>query len=137
MRILLTSFFVLALALLTGCGHGQSGAPGDVPSNLHVAVPPHGGTPVALGDDYQMEWVLDAPDGKLQAFVIMDGERDGQVENSPPPVRITPPSFDLTIKLPDREVVLRLAAVANPATHGGDGGEHQPVRSAGGLVGWF
>ena len=76
--------------------------------HLHVAVPPHGGNPVALGDDYQIEWVLDAPAGKLQAYVL-----DGEMENF---VRITLPSFDVTAKLPDGEEVLHFVAVANTAT---------------------
>jgi hypothetical protein len=75
---------------------------------LHVDTPPHGGTPVALGDDYQIEWVLDASVGLLQAYVL-----DGEMENF---VRITPPSFNLDVKLPDREEILRFTAVANSAT---------------------
>ena len=63
---------------------------------------------MALGDDYQIEWVLDASAGKLQAYVL-----DGEMENF---VRIAPPSFDLTVKLPDRKEVLHFAAIANSAT---------------------
>lgn len=105
MRTLWISLFALAAVLWTGCGKQQ----GNIPAaHLHVAEPPHGGTPLALGDDYQIEWVLDAPAGKLQAYVL-----DGEMENF---VRIAPPSFDVTAKLPGREEILHFAAIANSAT---------------------
>lgn len=63
---------------------------------------------MALGDDYQIEWVLDEPAGKLQAYVL-----DGEMENF---VRIAPPSFDLAVKLPDKKEVLHFKAIANLAT---------------------
>jgi hypothetical protein len=107
MRILLTAFFALAAVMLPGCGQQQNTS-GNAPPHLHVAVPPHGGTPVPLGDDYQIEWVLDAPAGKLQAYIL-----DGEMENF---VRITPPSFDVTAKLPDGEKALHLVAIPNSAT---------------------
>jgi hypothetical protein len=105
MRIFSVSLFALAAVLCAGCGKRQSDA---VPAHLHVAVPPHGGAPLALGDDYQIEWVLDAAAGKLQAYVL-----DGEMENF---VRITPPSFDVTAQLPGREEVLHFVAIPNSAT---------------------
>jgi len=107
MRTFSVSTLALAAVLCAGCGNRQS-TPTDNGSHLHVDVPPHGGTPVALGDDYQIEWVLDATAGKLQAYVL-----DGEMENF---VRITPPSFDVTAKWPGREEVLHFAAIANTAT---------------------
>jgi hypothetical protein len=107
MKKLLTIVWAAVSMLLAGCGnhdHPQANAQ----AHLHVDVPPHGGTPVALGDDYQIEWVLDASAGKLQAFVL-----DGEMENF---VRIAPPSFDLKVKLPDRQENLHFQAVANAAT---------------------
>ena len=99
--------FALAAALLAGCGSHQDRSSDKAP-HLHVDTPPHGGTPVALGDDYQIEWVLDAPSGLLQAYFL-----DGEMENF---VRIAAPSFELKAKLPGREEVLHFAAVANTAT---------------------
>jgi hypothetical protein len=99
--------FGLATGLWAGCGQQQDPSADHLP-HLHVATPPHGGTPVALGDDYQIEWVLDAPAGRLQAYVL-----DGEMENF---VRITPPSFDLTAQLPGQTQALHFAAMANPAT---------------------
>lgn len=107
MRLFSMSIFALALGLLVGCGNHQNHVSDKAP-HLHVDTPPHGGTPVALGDDYQIEWVLDAPAGRLQAYVL-----DGEMENF---VRIAPPSFDLKAKLPVREEVLHFVAVANAAT---------------------
>jgi hypothetical protein len=108
MRILLISLIALGTALLTGCGNEQRGTSENGPPHLHVDVPPHGGTSVTLGDDYQIEWVLDAPAGQLQAYVL-----DGEMENF---VRIAPPSFNVTAKLPDGEKVLHFVAMPNSAT---------------------
>jgi hypothetical protein len=63
---------------------------------------------VPLSDDYQIEWVLDASAGRLQAYFL-----DGEMENF---VRITPASFDVTATISNRREVLHLAAVANTAT---------------------
>lgn len=108
MKLRLTIASALCSALLAGCGDHQKTFSPNAPVHLHVSTPPHGGTPVALGDDYQIEWVLDEPAGKLQAFVL-----DGEMENF---VRISPPSFDLSVKLPGRGEVLHFQAIANLAT---------------------
>jgi hypothetical protein len=92
--------------LLAGCGARAPSAPAN--SQLHKDVPPHGGTPVALGDDYRLELVLDAAAGKLDAYVF-----DGEFENF---VRINAESFQVTARLPGREAVLAFKAVPNPAT---------------------
>lgn len=107
MRILLTVSVAVTLTLFAGCSEHQNQATASGP-HLHVDVPPHGGTPVALGDEYQIEWVLDASTGRLQAYVL-----DGEMENF---VRIAPPSFDVRVKLPDRQEVLHFEAIANIAT---------------------
>lgn len=108
MKSFLTIACALLPALLTGCGNHRDHADAKAPVHLHVDTPPHGGTPVALGDDYQIEWVLDESAGKLQAYVL-----DGEMENF---VRIAPPSFYLAVKLPDKKEVLHFAAIANSAT---------------------
>lgn len=107
MRILLTGVFALCLTVLAGCGEHREKENPSAP-HFHVDVAPHGGTPVGVGDDYQIEWVLDAPTGKLQAYIL-----DGEMENF---IRITPPSFDLNVKLSNRQEVLHFVAVANNAT---------------------
>jgi hypothetical protein len=107
MKILLSVTIAVSLTALAGCGKHQEKA-GPSEPHLHVNVPPHGGTLTALEDEYQIEWVLDAPTGKLQAYIL-----DGEVENF---VRIAPPSFDLRVKLPGLEEVLHFKAIANNAT---------------------
>ena len=67
------------------------------------------GTPVVLGnEEYHVEFVLDVPSGKLQAYIL-----DGELENF---IRIQQPSFQVAAKLPDRQELLAFAAVANRAT---------------------
>jgi len=107
MRTFLALTLAVTVTALAGCGERKEKASADAP-HLHVDVPPHGGTPVALGDEYQIEWVLDASVGKLQAYIL-----DGEMENF---VRIATPSFDLRAKLPDRQADLQFKAVANSAT---------------------
>ena len=97
----------LAAALLSGCGNHQSSSSDHAP-HLHVDTPPHGGTAVALGDDYQIEFVLDAPAGRLEAFVL-----DDEMENF---IRVAAESFEVTAKLPARTEGLVFKAVPNAAT---------------------
>ena len=107
MRTLLALTLAVTVTALAGCGERKEQASAEAP-HLHVDVPPHGGTPVALGDEYQIEWVLDASVGKLQAYIL-----DGEMENF---VRIATPSFDVRAKLPDGQADLHFMAVANSAT---------------------
>lgn len=103
--------YSIAVALLCvfGCGENKPAPPADTHAHLHVATPPHGGTPVVLGDgDYQIEFVRDVAEGRLVAYIL-----DGEMENF---VRIKPSSFEVAAKLPAGPKLLRFAAVANPAT---------------------
>jgi hypothetical protein len=99
---------VFASGLLAGCGERAPSVPPPDDAHLHKDVPPHGGTAVALGDDYKLELVLDAPAGKLDAYVF-----DGEFENF---VRIATESFEVTARLPGREEVLAFKAIPNTAT---------------------
>jgi hypothetical protein len=97
---------MLAVALaLAGCSKApvESGQP-----HLHVDHPPHGGTAVALGDDYNVELVLDSATGTIQAYVL-DGEMEDFVRSAVPSIE-----FATTARGTTRTLVL--AAVANPAT---------------------
>jgi hypothetical protein len=103
------SIACLALALLAGCGENKTTAPNPNVAHKHEHKPPHGGAPVVLGDEeYHVELVLDAPAGKLDAYVF-----DGELENF---TRVTAASFDVTAKLPGRDEVLSFKAVPNNAT---------------------
>ncbi len=102
---------ILALALpvawFTGCSRNP--APDSGTPHKHVHHPPHGGTPVVLGDEvYHIELVLDAPSGTLQAYVL-----DGEMENF---IRSAVPSIEIDVKGGGAPRTLVLAAVANPAT---------------------
>ena len=111
MQLQYTCLAILGLtaALLAGCGEKRAAAPESKALPKHEHKPPHHGTPVVLGnEEYHVELVLDAPAGKLQAFIL-----DGELENF---VRISAPSFTITAKLPGGEHPLVFQAVANHAT---------------------
>jgi len=79
------------------------------PVAKHEHHAPHGGTPVVLGDEaYHLELVLDAPAGKLQAFVL-----DGEMENF---VRSTASSFEATVTVEGEKHTLIFQAIADSAT---------------------
>jgi hypothetical protein len=78
-------------------------------SAKHEHKPPHGGTPVVLGDEaYHIEFVRDATTGTLQAFVF-----DAELENF---IRTSAPSFDIVVTVNGAPRTLMLKAVANSAT---------------------
>jgi hypothetical protein len=96
---------VLALVLLAGCGESKHGDS----HHGHQHTPPHGGTPVVLGnEEYHLELVLDPASGKLQAYVL-----DGHMDKF---IRLTNESFTVTAKLVGKPETLVFRAVANPAT---------------------
>jgi hypothetical protein len=75
----------------------------------HEHKPPHGGTPVVLGEEiYHVELVLDAATGKLQAYVF-DGELENFIRSNVLTIEI-----DAQVNGEGRQVVL--SAVANSAT---------------------
>jgi len=101
--------FLLALALALPAGCSRTAPPPSGLPHRHEHHPPHGGTPVVLGDEaYHIELVLDAPSGTLQAF-ILDGEMEGFV-------RSAAPSIEIVAEAGGAPRTLVLAAVANPAT---------------------
>jgi hypothetical protein len=104
--------FLLALGLvagLTGCARHEAPAPAGTPVAKHEHHPPHGGTPVVLGEElYHLELVRDAATGRLSAYVL-----DGEMEDF---VRIAEPALDITATVNGQPRRLVLAAVANPAT---------------------
>ncbi|MDB6021111.1 MAG: hypothetical protein JWQ04_968 [Pedosphaera sp.] len=110
MKIILPIAALTILAgLLAGCGDGQPAATVPATAHKHEDKPPHGGTPVVLGEEeYHVELVLDAPTGKLQAFVL-----DGEMENF---VRVADESFEVSAKLPGKEEMLVFKPVPNNAT---------------------
>src|SRR5882757_2198315 len=102
---LLPAFLLLPLAFVTGCGKQSPESAAAAKPAKHEHHPPHGGTPVVLGDEvYHVELVLDAAAGKLQAFVL-----DGEMENF---IRSAAPSFDIVASVNGAPQTLTLKAVA-------------------------
>jgi hypothetical protein len=100
---------LFVLAALAGCRPAAPESGAAAKPHVHQNHPPHGGTPVVLGDEvYQVEFVLDAAAGDLQAFVL-----DGEMENF---MRASSPAFTLIATVGGQPRTLTMRAVANPAT---------------------
>lgn len=75
----------------------------------HEHHPPHGGTPVVLGEEaYHLELVRDAAAGKLQAYVL-----DGEMENF---IRSGDSALQIVALVNGKKEPLELKAVADLAT---------------------
>ena len=95
------------LGLLSGCGEKHTSAEKEGHSHWHVHVAPHGGTLTELGEHaFNVEWVRDAGQGSLDAYIL-----DGHAENF---VRLPLPAFSITLE--GQPTALVLAAVASPQT---------------------
>jgi hypothetical protein len=104
----LLAALALAIGVCAGCSKTQEAADSGAPRR-HQHHPPHGGTPVVLGDEaYHLELVLDAATGTLQAYVL-DGEMEDFIRSGASSIEI-----DATVNGAPRTLVL--AAVPNPAT---------------------
>lgn len=103
-------FLILACAtLLLGTAACSPKSSTTTAPQRHEHQPPHGGTPVVLGEEScHLELVLDAAAGRLSAYVL-----DGEMENF---IRIGTPSFQIVAKFGGREETLVFRPVANPAT---------------------
>ncbi len=102
---------IFLLAVLAGCSRSGTGPtpPADAPVAKHEHHPPHGGTPVVLGDEiYHLELVLDPAAGKLDAYVL-----DGEMENF---IRSKQPSFEAVATVGGQPQTLVFRAIADPAT---------------------
>ncbi len=109
MSAVFRAFLILFLAALTGCSKGGSSGAADAQPAHHEHHPPHGGTPVALGDEaYHLELVRDADSGKIDAYLL-----DGEMEEF---VRTAAASFEVSAAVGGEKKTLVFQAVANPAT---------------------
>jgi hypothetical protein len=116
MRVPPSVLLLAALApFLASCGKSsherdQGPAKSEASSgHKHEHHAPHDGTPVVLGEEaYHLELVLDANEGKLQAFIL-----DGEMENF---IRCPAPSFEVVAMVAGEKRPLTLTAVADPAT---------------------
>jgi hypothetical protein len=85
-----------------------AGTSHDVPKP-HQDEPPHGGTPVGLGDDqFNLELVRDPETGTLKAFVL-----DGEMEDY---IRIKAKALEIEVEHEGRRETLKLLPVADTAT---------------------
>lgn len=104
-------FAVAALLLTAACGRHDRAqdAPAGAISARHEHHAPHGGTPVALGDDaYHLELVPDAGRGVLQAYIL-----DGHMEDF---IRCAAPAFEIVATVAGEKRPLVFAPVGDPAT---------------------
>jgi hypothetical protein len=109
-RVLHSLALAAGLCLAVACGEKKVEpiVAGKV-EHPHEHVAPHGGTPVELGaEEYHLEWVRDAAEGKLLAYVL-----DGEMENF---IRIPAETIELTVKRAGQDELLVLKAVASAAT---------------------
>ena len=106
---LIAGLLMTALVFASGCRQKSETASVSAKPAKHEHHPPHGGTPVVLGDEvYHVEFVLEAAAGKLQAFVL-----DGELENF---IRSSAPSFEVVADVGGEAKTLVFSPVANPAT---------------------
>jgi hypothetical protein len=99
------------LALVAGCGDSQpttSADPSDHDDH-HVHAPPHGGTPVQLGDEvYHLELVTDTTEGEMLAYLY-----DGQFHD---PVMVAETNFVLQARWNGTTESLYFIRRPDPAT---------------------
>ncbi len=102
--------FSLGLTLLvTSCGKAPAPAAAPPTPPKHEHIPPHGGTPVVLGNEvYHVELVRNADAGILQAYIF-----DGELENF---VRSAVPALEIDATVGGQVRPLKLHPVPNPAT---------------------
>jgi len=112
---LLAPFLALALSMAAckdkhaGHDHAKSGDGKKASAHQHEHTPPHGGTPVVLGEEeFHLEFVRDAAAGKLQLYVL-----DGHMDKF---VRIAAPAIEVTASLAGAPQTLSFQPVPNPAT---------------------
>ena len=100
---------VLLLAAFAACSKEPEPSRQIAAPVKHQHIAPHSGTPVVLGAEiYHLELVLDAPAGRLSAYVM-----DGELENF---IRVTASSFEVVATVNGEKRPLAFRAVANPAT---------------------
>jgi hypothetical protein len=106
---------LLLAALVAGCGpssdHGHDHGPshGHSHDHGHQHSPPHGGTPVVLGNEaYHIEFVHDREAGRMHAYIL-----DGHMERF---VRVPAESFEVAARHADSEEILVFRPANNPAT---------------------
>ena len=107
-KLIPTFVITLSLAFGAGCSKTETPPPAKGAAH-HEHKPPPGGAPVELGEEENhVEFVLDAANGKLSAYVM-----DGELEFF---VRIAAPSFEVAAQVAGQEETLVFQPIANNAT---------------------
>lgn len=107
MKTLLAILASVAVVTFTGCKPASSSHSHSHGGHHHE--PPHGGTAIDLGDeDAHLEFVHDAPAGKLTCYVLKPHMSGFQ--------RITQETLELAATVAGKPEMLTLTAVANAAT---------------------
>ena len=103
---ILSALLMFVLLSAPGC-RGRRADEHAVAPRKHEHKPPHGGTPVVLGEEeYHIELILDAAAGNMLAYVM-----DGELENF---VRVTNETFQVEVKTQPQPLLFK--AVSNTAT---------------------
>jgi hypothetical protein len=108
MKFRAATFVSLGLLILSACGKFSAGPDAKENTGPHKDVAPHGGTPVALGDDYKLELVRDGDTGTLSGYVL-----DDEMEEF---MRSSSPSLTILVSGHGTDSRLVLNAVGNSAT---------------------
>ena len=109
MKRTLLLLFVIVASLSVGCREARKAEATTEQPHKHEHKPPHGGTPVVLGDEeYHLELVLDAASGRLQAYVL-----DAHMDQF---TRLTNETFTVTAQWKNRTETLLFKAVTSTAT---------------------
>ena len=109
-RVFLFSLAALVIAFVfSGCSKSTPATAAPETPAKHEHHPPHGGTPVVLGDEaYHLELVRDAGAGKLTAYVL-----DSEMEEF---IRVKAATFEVVATVAGAKQTLTFRAVANAAT---------------------
>ncbi len=108
-RLLPLALTALLIGGLPACSKTKHDSETKEGHGHHVHVAPHGGTLVEIGEhQFNLELVRDAATGTLHAYVL-----DAHAENF---VRLPLPVLSMTISAGERQHLLTLQPVANPAT---------------------
>lgn len=125
-KIFITFLAAASCVLGPSCSKPPPATAADEKPQLHKDVPPHGGTPVALGDDYNIEFVHEAGSNLLTGYVLDDEMEDF--------IRSSSRTVSIKANVGGEIRTLELRAVANPATGETEGDTSQFEGSADWLI---
>lgn len=109
MKALIACILTLCLVACQDPGQAAKEDHDHSHSHGHAHTPPHGGTPVILGDEqFHLEFLVNAETGVLTAYVL-----DAHMEKF---VRIAAPDIAFAATSAETNQTLSLRAVANSAT---------------------